>query len=297
MRDRDIAALAGRQHNRISRAQLEALGCCDNAIVHRVTAGRLVAVEQAVFAVAPVLDDPWGRWMGATLTAPETYLALWSAGVAYGFLDRDRAAVSVMRPGRAGPRRHGGIVAHRRPDLPDSVGTLRGIPITSPERTLLDLAPHLSVAALARALREAIRLKVTTLATVFDFLLLHPRRRGVRKLGRVAARYAGLPLDRARSGAEVRALLVLRDAGHEVPALNRRVGGIEADLVWRHRRLIVEVDGGPFHLDVGEDARKEAAWRAAGFDVRRIGSDDVYERPARLLSLVPETKSVPPSPS
>ena len=52
-------------------------------------------------------------------------------------------------------------------------------------------------------------------------------------------------------------------------------------------RLIVEIDGRPFHLDEGEDARKQAAWERAGWTVRRLSSDDVYERPQRLLRLAP----------
>ncbi|MGH2953805.1 MAG: DUF559 domain-containing protein [Solirubrobacterales bacterium] len=63
--------------------------------------------------------------------------------------------------------------------------------------------------------------------------------------------------------------------------------GEEADLSWPTQRVIIEVDGAPFHLDEGEDARKQAAWEAAAWTVRRVSSDDVYERPRRLLSLAP----------
>jgi very-short-patch-repair endonuclease len=101
--------------------------------------------------------------------------------------------------------------------------------------------------------------------------------------------YAGLPVNRARSGAEVRALMVLRNAGRTLPRLNRKVGGEEADLSWQAQQLIIEIDGGPFHQDVGEDARKEAVWRAAGWTVLRIPSDDVYDAPERLLALAPPT--------
>lgn len=65
-----------------------------------------------------------------------------------------------------------------------------------------------------------------------------------------------------------------------------RIAGEEADLSWLRTRLIVEIDGGPFHLDRGEDARKQGVWEAAGWTVRRIPSDDVYDRPHRLLALL-----------
>jgi very-short-patch-repair endonuclease len=72
-----------------------------------------------------------------------------------------------------------------------------------------------------------------------------------------------------------------------MPRLNHRIAGEEADLSWRSHRLIIEIDGSPFHQDVGEDARRQAAWEAAGWEVRRIDSDDVYEHPLTLLVLSP----------
>jgi very-short-patch-repair endonuclease len=78
---------------------------------------------------------------------------------------------------------------------------------------------------------------------------------------------------------------ILREAGRPLPNLNVQIAGEEADLSWPGLRLIVEIDGGPFHLDVGEDARKQSTWETAGWTVRRLPSTDVYDRPERLLAL------------
>lgn len=286
MRDVHLAKLAGAQFNRVSRLQLYELGFSDDAILHRVETGRLEIVEQGVFGIAPVLDhDDWGRWMGATLTAPGTVLTHQSAAAAQGYWSLSRRFETVTRPGSGGRRRHGDLLVYRSTTLEGECEELRGIVITSVPRTLLDLAAHLSERALARAVREAIRLRPTTVEEIVDCLGRHRGRRGCLRLARVLARYAGLPLERARSGAEVRALEVLRDAEHELPRLNVDIAGEEADLSWASRRLIIEIDGGPFHLDKGEDARKEAIWRAAGWAVRRITSDDVYEHPQRLVAI------------
>jgi hypothetical protein len=293
VRDTRIAQLAGRQFNRVSRAQLRAIGLSDNAIAHRVAAGRLTIVEHGVFGVSPVLEDDWGRWSGAALTARHTYLSHASGSSAWGFWLPKRVYETVTRPGHGGPRRHGGLLVFRSRSLEGECTALNGVPITTVPRTLLDLARDgrgVSNAALARAFREAVRLKVTTLEEVAQFVMDRRHRSGARRLLKVVARYSGLPLERARSGAEVRAFEILRDAERALPQLNRRVAGEEADLSWPEWRLIVEIDGGPFHLDVGEDARKEAAWSAAGWTVRRLPSHDVYERPARLLRL-----ATPPS--
>ncbi len=296
MRDVHVVELAGRQFNRVSRQQLLALGLTAAMIDHRIATGRFVVLEEAVLAVAPVLaHDPWGRWMGATLTAPDTVLSHVSAAAAGGYWTLRRPFETVTRPGSGGPRRHGGLLVYRSAMLDGDCTELHGIPVTTVPRTLLDLARTVSDRALARALREAVRLKLVSLAEIGDTLGRHHRRRGSRRLALAVARYSGLPLERARSGAEIRAIEVLRDAGRSLPLLNHDVAGEEADLCWPRLRLIIEIDGGPFHLDVGEDARKQSIWERAGWTVRRIPADDVYERPDRLLALAPPA-NVPDTP-
>jgi uncharacterized protein DUF559 len=288
MRDVRLTELAGRQFNRVSRRQLLDLGLSETAIAHRIATGRLIAVEQAVFAIAPVLeDDDWGRWMGATLTHPGSVLSHLSAAAAWGFWGLPRRFETVTRPGSGGPRRHGGILAFRSCTLDRECTELRDIPITTVARTLLDVSNGASDRALARAVREAVRLRLVTLHELGDAIGEFQGRRGAGRLARTLSRYAGLPLHRARSGAEIRAMEILREGGRLLPALNVRIAGEEADLSWRSDRLIIEIDGGPFHLDEGEDARKQACWEQAGWIVRRLDSDAVYDSPAQLLSLAP----------
>jgi len=191
----------------------------------------------------------------------------------------------VTRPGGGGPRPHGRVLVFRSSTLQGEYTTLRAIPITTVSRTLLDLAARSSTRALARAVREAVRLKLTTVEAIADCVGRHPGSRGSRRLLAVLGRYSGLPIERARSGAEVRALEVLRAGGYALPRLNARIACEEADLSWAAVRVLIEVDGGPFHLDAGEDARKRTRWEGAGWAVERISSDDVYERPERLLAL------------
>ncbi|MDQ3728331.1 MAG: endonuclease domain-containing protein [Actinomycetota bacterium] len=295
--DVSIAKLAGSQFNRVSRRQLVELGATVDAIDHRVATGRLVIVAEGVFAVAPVLDyDKRGFWMSATLTSPDSFLARESAACALGVLSKDPSGVSVVRPGSGGPRRMSGVTVYRSSTLDGETTEHEGIPVTTLPRVLLDLACCVGNAALARALREAIRLHPLTIHELSDWHGQRLHRRGAVRLARVIARYGGLPIERARSGAEVRALELLRDAGVELPRLNVDIAGVEADLSWPSLKLIIEIDGGPFHEDAGEDARKEAAWRAAGWEVRRIDSDDVYERPRNLLTIAPsggETSNAP----
>lgn len=280
-----VVELAARQYNRFSRAQLLALGMSETTINRRVHEGRWVEIHQGVFAIAPALEDERAEWMAATLTAPGSVLSHASAAAAWGWWDRRRVIEIVTRPGSGGPRRLDGVLVHRSESLAGNTTIRHGIPLTLVPRTLLDLTPHVGNGLLARCTREALRLRTTTTVEIVEALTTkHRGRRGCRRLALTLARYTDLPVHRARSASEVIALEILRDAGRPMPRLNHEVAGKEADLVWPAHGLIVEIDGGPFHLDRGEDARKQATWERAGFTVLRVPSDELQER---LLSLAP----------
>jgi hypothetical protein len=289
MRDVRLLDLLEGQWNRVSLAQMEALGYTRREVSDRVLAGRLRAVHQGVFAGRPFLEDQHGRWMAATLTAPESYLSHGSSAALHGFWDRRGPREMVTRPGSGGPRRLDGLFVYRSLTLAGNTMTVDGIPTTTPERAIIEMAPYVDDPGLARAVREALRMEKTTSEGLLRAVDDHFRRRGTRRVLRTLASYAGLPVNRARSGAEVRALMVLRNAGRPLPRLNQKVAGEEADLSWLAEKLIIEIDGGLFHQDVGEDARKEAVWRSAGWTVRRVPSDVVYDAPEQLTALVPTT--------
>lgn len=283
MTDVRLIELAARRHRCVAWRQLVALGYGRKAVSHRVAGGRLVPVFDGVYAVAPVLDEPRTRWMAATLTTPGSVLSHASAAAAHEFRPLQASFEVVTRPGNGGPEQLNCVLVCRSRTLAGNITILDGIPITTPERTLIDLAPHLRGRALARAVREAIRLRKTTPGDLFIALGRHRGRRGTRRLHAAVSRYAGLPLNRTKSDAEALALELLRDAGLPRPDVNRRIAGEEADLSWLAQKLIVELDGAQFHLDASEDLRKQRAWEAAGWAVRRLPTDAVYLDPGRLL--------------
>jgi very-short-patch-repair endonuclease len=285
-----LIELAARQHRCVALRQLRELGYGYDAVLHRLAGGRLVQVYDGVYAVAPILDERWTRWMAATLTTPGSVLSHASAAVAWGFRSFNAPFDTVTRTGNGGPERKGGVLVCRSRTI--DATQLHGIPITTPERTLIDIAPHLGERALRRAVREAVRLETTTPSELFVALAHHRGRRGTRRLHAAVSRYAGLPLQRTRSDAESLALELLRDAGRPRPDVNVRIAGEEADLSWPTRRLIVELDGPQFHLDASEDLRKQRIWEAAGWIVRRLPTDDVYLHPERLLALAPAAANV-----
>jgi hypothetical protein len=277
-----LRELAATQSDLVATWQLIRAGWTEKAVRHHAERQGWRCVHSGVYALTQAPLSERQRRLAATLTAPNTFLSHFSAAAHYGIRQFDRGCETVVRPGRCGPKRRAGLLVRYSTTLAGDVGNFDGIPITSPERTLIDLAAHTDP---ARALREARRLKLATPYSLAVSLEKHRKRRGTKRLAHLNDHYAGIPYSRCRSDAEAKGLEILHDADVPPPRVNERVAGEEADLTWPERMRIIEIDGPQFHQIGAEDARKQALWEAAGFTVKRIGSDDVYERPGLLVAL------------
>lgn len=281
-----LAELAAVQQDVVARWQLVDADAGRGAVR---AAERVVAVlrrlHDGVYLAGHAPPTAEQRWWGAVLTAPATALSHASAAALHGLWPWPRAFETVTRPGHGGARRSGDVLVHYSTMLEGWVTDVRGIRVTTVERTLIDLSPHVGDVRRRKLLREALRLRLVTIASMQRALAAHRGRRGTVPLARLVGRYALLQLDRCRSDAEARAMEVLLDAGLVLPDVNVDRAGIEADLSWESLRLIIEIDGPGFHVLTDEDARKTAAWEAAGWRVRRIGSDVVFRAPEELVAL------------
>lgn len=286
--DVHIAELAERQHGNVGWEQLIDLGLHEAQVLWRLQVGRLVLVHDGVFAVGHRPRTAESAWMAATLTAPGTYLSHASCGESFGFFRNRGSFEVVVRIGSGGPRFYDDLLVMRTKSLDHDVTTRDGIPMTTAARCLVDLSSHVDHAKLARMTREALRLRATTPDELWTTLARHRGRRGTRALRAAAERYCALPVDKARSDAEVLAFDLLVSFGRPRPLLNEGVAGYEADLIWPEQRVIIELDGGQVHrYTAADDADRDAAWRADGWTVHRLPTDDVYKRPERLLLLAP----------
>lgn len=286
--DAELLALAERQLGLLSWRQLRSAGWSATRITRAAGRRELLRVHDGVFAVGHRPTDPAARWWAAILTHPGSVLSAASAGALLGLRPWHGRFEVVTRPGSGGPVRYGDVLVCRSTTLIGDTTVVRGLPTTTGARTLLDLAPHLDPRQLDRSTREALRLGATSGAELRATLDRHRRRRGVSALRDLTERYADLPLADANSDAEALAFVQLVEAGRPVPYVDRWYEGEEADLSWPHLRRIVEIDGPDFHRFAAEDARKQAKWEAAGWDVRRLRSDEVYAGPAAILGVAPD---------
>src|SRR5215213_4104627 len=150
--DARIAAVAGRQHGVITTAQLRAAGLTDAAMYKRVAAGRLHPLYRGVYAAGHDRLSQEGRWMAATLAAgPGAALSHEAAAKHWKIWRRKVTGIDVIVPGQR--RARDGVTVHRTRNLDARDVTVhQGIPITTPARTLVDLATTLTAHQLANVI-------------------------------------------------------------------------------------------------------------------------------------------------
>jgi hypothetical protein len=241
--DRLVADLATAQYGVVSRAQLVALGLGGAGVQSRVRRGRLHALHRGVYAVGHAAVGVDGRRLAAVLACGRgAVLSHRSAADLWGLRLSDTARLEVTVPTRGGRRRRGAIVVHRSAFEPFEATIRRGIPVTTPARTLLDLAEVVSRRALERAADQSEALRLFDLAALETVLRAHPDRHGAARLRRLLAAYeVGEQL--TRSELEDRFVALCRRAGVPRPGINARVAGLEVDFYWPEARLVAEVDG------------------------------------------------------
>ena len=264
-----IADLVAHQHGLVTRAQLVALGVGADAIDRRIAAQRLHPVHRGVYAVGHRVRTREATWMAAVLAVgPEAVLAFRSAGALWGM--RQSARLEVIAPRR---RRRPAIETHRIVLPDDEVTEVAGVPVTTPARTLLDLAGVVSPQHLQAAFEEAEVRRLTSPTSLDAVVARYPGRRGTRAIARVLARHRAIGQPIPTSVLERRLLALLDDHGLPRPLINRLTREGELDATWPDHRLIVHCDGFATHgtrRAFEDDRAKDRELVVAGWRVIRL---------------------------
>jgi very-short-patch-repair endonuclease len=164
-----------------------------------------------------------------------------------------------------------GIQVHRRSNLtPADVTRHRGIPVTSPICTLVDLAATLPTNDLEAAISEADKLKLTDPEALRAALAALPRRPGTAKLRKLLDRHTFRLTD---SQLERCFLPIARRAGLPTPLTRHWVNGYRVDFYWPELGLVVETDGLRYHRTPAQqaaDRRRDQTHSAAGLTPLRF---------------------------
>lgn len=292
--DAAVATLAGAQEGVVSRVQLFALGLSRDEIGGRIRAGRLHIIHRGVYAVGHARLSRNGRYRAAVLFAGRgAVLSHASAADLWELRPPGKAGIHVTVPS---DRRGDSVVRTHRAQLdPEEMTTRQGIPVTTPLRTILDVAPTLTEKQLERLIRNAEYEHLTTVALLAEAVHNRPRHRGNRALRRVLAHLGATP-GHTRSDLEIDFLRFLRKHRLPIPETNQelRLGRrrINVDCIWRDRRLIVELDGRDAHVSQSAfetDRARDTALQAKGYRTARITSarmaTDARELAAELRAL------------
>jgi hypothetical protein len=253
-----LADLAARSHGVVTRGQLLAAGITGDEIQHRLSLGALLREHRGIYRVGHRAPSVEARYVAAVWACGHSaVLSGRAAAYLWGILKGAAPAPEVTAHTE---RRVHGATTHRARSIERT--THRGIPITTVPRTLVDLASHLSLDALARACHEAGVKYETTPAQVEAVLAKRRRTRGAAKLRAVMSGDAQALL----SELERTFVRRLREAGLPLPQTNRPAGGRRVDCRWPDRRLTVELDSYRYHRSRyawEQDRRREREARSA----------------------------------
>ena len=276
-----VAAKARTQKGRITTRQLRDAGVDAQRTRRWVADGRVHRVHRGVYAVGHEAPSILGDYMGAVLACTE--------GSA---LSHDPTAHLLrLRPGAPPPPEvtvpttnrlaRPGIVIHRVTALhPLDVAEFEGIPITTVPRTLLDIAPRLAPAKLARACHQAWVLHETRPEWIYACIARNPRKPGAAKL-RVA-----LGSDATLSKLEDGFVELLQAHGLPAPRTNIDHRGDKVDCHWPELGLTIELLSYRFHASRQAFEADVARRRRSNHVAFSWG--DVFERGGRTVADVAE---------
>lgn len=301
-------ALAADQHGVVSRSQLERAGLSIDVADRYLRIGRMTRLHRGVYQLGPAAG-PHARLMAAALACGDTAaLSHLSGAGLWRLLIESDGIVDVTVSGRSESR--AGIRVHRAQLRPDEVTVMQGMRVTTPARTLYDLAGMVVESRrelpargpirngadnssrvvvhrdVERALAEALVQRFTTRPAMLAWLD-HRHGHGASLLRELLESNVKPAL--TRSEAEERFLDLVRRGNTGDPAVNVIVERYEVDFLWRAERLIVEVDGHRYHASkraFENDRRRDAVLAAAGYTVMRVTWDQLtHEHEAVLVRL------------
>jgi very-short-patch-repair endonuclease len=283
-RDRLVGALADQRHGVVSREQLLAAGVGPGAIARGIEAGRLRPVFRGVYAVGHIALRCEGWWIAALLACGESAaLSHRTAGRIWGMLTGPTLPIDVTTSTDRG-RKHRQIRTHRMLLDPFDAVVRDNLRVTTPSRTIVDLAATLEGRALRDAVERAEDLRRFDPDDIRDTLARAPRRAGTRRLEDLITVIAPDD-DNARSHLERLFFALTRKARLPTPVSNHEIACRSRDFAWPDQRLVVETDGYRYHSSrqaKRRDNRRDRQLTAQGWRPVRFTYEEIAFEPAEV---------------
>lgn len=280
---------AGSQRGLITAAQAIAAGLTRRAIQWRLDSKRWQAALPGVYVITEA-RDPWLQeleamrlWTGDAVITGRSSGALWS------FAGLPRGVLEIATSSR---KRHPRVIVHHRMSYAsEDLVRHRGLLVTTPTRTLIDLGGILDEEVLAGAFDSALREGLTFIPLMRKRLeeIDTRGRRGVariRKLLHEREVAAGL----TESPLEVRVERALRRHGLEPPQRQYCITcpdgtRFRIDFAWPEQKVGIEADGFRWHSDFNQwqrDARRHNLLQEMGWRIVRATDRSLRQDPDAL---------------
>jgi hypothetical protein len=294
-----LAAIIRAQHGPFTHRQARVAGFSASAIKRRVDSGLWLALHRGVLCPvtfpASLARDLSAATLACGGAASHRSAAQWW-GVDAPVNDRPDVTVTVSRS------RPPGICVHRTTRLsPAEAAPRDGVPVTSPMRTLLDLADLVDSNLLELALDRLLRRRLVDPHRLVGYLddewCTH--RGGSGALRRLARERCG----QGASGSDVETLLlqIIRDAGLPLPVRQHPVAtpfGVRyLDLAYVPQRIAIEMDGMDSRLDPRvflDDRDHQNLIEAQGWTFRRFGYAHVTAQASWTVFTIGQALSLRP---
>jgi very-short-patch-repair endonuclease len=281
-----IAGAAARREGVVTRRELRELGVTDREIDHRAQRKRLHRQHRGTYLVGHEVPPERAPLFAAVAALGDpAYINHRTALEQYSILEPVAGPIHVTLVGCC-RRSRDNIRVHRTTRIAEEdLGTLDGLPITSPARAILDFADDATPRELAEAVNEAHVQKLATPEDLRAVLKRTPGRKGAALLKATLDRHDGP--SRAHEGGEKLLEALLKRARLPKPAVNAKRAGYECDFTYEDQKLIIEVDSGKYHgtpAAVDRDRRKDQALRAAGYTVLRYSYRQLADEPHAVIA-------------
>jgi very-short-patch-repair endonuclease len=286
--DAAVAWVGDQQLGLITTPQLHVAGVRRGSVEWRLATGTLHRRHRGVYLVGHPIPVPGAVELAAVLACGErVFVSHRSAAALWGLASTPASAVEVTVVDR-GCRSRDGIRVHRVQTLAAADrGECRGIPVTAPASTLIDYAATASREETERAIAEGFARRLLTEPQLIAAIERNPNRAGVARVKAILGQPGGP--SRTRSGGERAMLRLIRAARLPTPRTNYLVAGFTADFCWPDQRLIVEVDGHPYHSSraaIERDHRRDIAHKDAGYEVLRFTAQQLRDDPLYVATVI-----------
>lgn len=228
--------------------------------------------------------------MAAILASgPDAVLSHWSAAALWRIRPNSRTRIDVTVPqvSRSSPR----IYRHVSEVPEDERRAEEGIPVTSPPRTILDLAATEPLDVVVAMLRELEFLELHDRLSLPHLIERYPGRRGVRKVRLALRRLEEEPPGRRRSKLEERFGPFVRRHHLLHPHFNDWIAlgdkRFQVDCHWRGFKAIVELDSWQAHgtrSAFRNDRGRDRALSVAGYHVTRLTWNQLDDEPEAIAA-------------